>query len=63
KFSLVEADRSRVIYNWLQYYSMDSLTREFAENGFSIMERYADTTGTAYHPESPEITLLAGKSA
>ena len=63
KFSLFEADRSRVIYNWLQYYSMDSLTREFAENGFSIMERYADTTGTAYHPGSPEITLLAGKSA
>ncbi|MDT8419756.1 MAG: hypothetical protein RQ754_04940 [Desulfuromonadales bacterium] len=61
KYSLFEKDRSREIYNWLQYYSLEALTREFAENGFSIRESYADTAGTPYSPEAPEISVIAAK--
>ncbi len=60
KYSLFEAKRSWVIYNWLQYYSLDSLTQEFAENGFCITETYADTAGSPYREDALEIALVAG---
>ena len=61
KYSIFEADCSRVIYNWLQYYSMEELTREFSKSGFSIMETYADTAGAAYSEGSAEIAVVARK--
>jgi hypothetical protein len=59
KYSLFEADRSRVIYNWLQYYSLEVLANEFVENGFSIRETYADTAGAPYREGSAEIAVVA----
>ena len=49
KYSLFEANRSRVIYNWLQYYSLETLTKKFTENGFKIGEALADTVCTSYN--------------
>lgn len=62
KYSIFETDRSRVIYNWLQYYSLESLTQEFAENGFTVKESYADTAGAVLGEESTEIAVVAMKT-
>ncbi len=61
KYSIFEANRSRVIYNWLQYYSLDTLTKEFAENGFKIGEALTDTVGTPYSKGMAEIAVVAQK--
>ncbi len=48
KYTIIEPGRSRRIYNWLQYFSFDSLVKEFAECGLRIVERYSDLTGKPY---------------
>jgi 2-polyprenyl-3-methyl-5-hydroxy-6-metoxy-1,4-benzoquinol methylase len=61
KYTIIEEKRTRVIYNWLQYYSEDSLRKEFEENGFEVEGFYSDVTGTASSPESLEIVIVAKK--
>jgi len=61
KYTIIEEKRTRVVYNWLQYYSEDSLRKEFEENGFEVGGFYSDVTGTAISPESLEIVIVAKK--
>ena len=51
-----------MVYNWLQYYSKDSLIKEFEENGFQVEEIYSDVAGNTFNPESPEIAVVAKKA-
>jgi 2-polyprenyl-3-methyl-5-hydroxy-6-metoxy-1,4-benzoquinol methylase len=62
KYTIIEESRKREVYNWLQYFSEDSLRKEFEENGFKVEEIYADVAGKALTPESPEIAIVAKKS-
>jgi len=62
KYTIIEESRTRVIYNWLQYFSQDSLREEFEENGFKVKEFYSDVAGTTITPESLEIAIVAKKS-
>jgi cyclopropane fatty-acyl-phospholipid synthase-like methyltransferase len=62
KYTIIEESRKRVIYNWLQYYSKDSLRQEFEENGFRVEEIYSDVAGKTFDPESPEIVIVAKKA-
>jgi len=61
KYTIIEEKRTRVVYNWLQYYSKDSLRKEFEENGFEVEGFYSDVTGTTISPESLEIVIVAKK--
>ncbi|MCP4216703.1 MAG: methyltransferase domain-containing protein [bacterium] len=63
KFTIIEAERKRVIYNWLQHFSRESLCREFEAAGFQVAEIYSDVAGTPYkdNGESPEIAIVAKK--
>jgi len=49
---------NRVVYNWLQYFSQDSLRCEFEECGFKIEEFYSDVAGSAFSHESPDIAVV-----
>jgi 2-polyprenyl-3-methyl-5-hydroxy-6-metoxy-1,4-benzoquinol methylase len=62
KYTIIEASRKWVVYNWLQYYSKDSLKNEFEENGFKVEKFYSDVAGTSFTPESTEIAVVAKKS-
>jgi cyclopropane fatty-acyl-phospholipid synthase-like methyltransferase len=62
KYTIIEASRKRVVYNWLQYFSKDSLLKEFEENGFEVEGIYSDVTGKTFTPESAEIAIIAKKS-
>jgi tRNA(Leu) C34 or U34 (ribose-2'-O)-methylase TrmL len=57
RYSLFETTRERLVYNWLQDYSLEELTKEFAENRFSITETYADTVGAVSRPHSAEVAV------
>jgi len=61
KYTIIEEKRTRIVYNWLQYYSEESLRKEFEENGFEIEGFYSDLTGTIISPESLEIVIVAKK--
>lgn len=62
KYTIIEASRKRVVYNWLQCYSKDSIRKEFEENGFKAEELYSDVAGKALTSESTEIAIVAMKS-
>lgn len=61
KYTIIEKSKTRVVYNWLQYFSKDSLRKEFEKNGFSAEEFYSDVAGTTFSPDSPEIAIVARK--
>jgi len=62
KYTIIEKARTRVVYNWLQYFSKDSLRKEFEENGFETKESYSDVAGSTFSPESPDIAIVAKKA-
>lgn len=62
KFTIVEASRTREIYNWLQCFTLESITKEFQENGFRIDEYYSDLAGKPFNPGSKEFTIVAKKT-
>jgi len=61
KYTIVEAVSTRVIYNWLQYFSSESLGKEFAQCGFDIKELYSDVAGAPYDSRSGEFAIVARK--
>ena len=62
KYTIIEESRKRIVYNWLQYFSKDSLQNEFEENGFKVEGMYSDVAGTTFNHESVEIAIVANKS-
>ena len=61
KYTIFEQDRARVIYNWLQHFSEESIRTEFAANGFVIEQIYSDVAGSAFSENSNEIAIVARK--
>ena len=61
KYTIVEETGTRVVYNWLQHFSRESLQDEFTANGFKVEGVYSDVAGTPFNPKSPEIAIVAVK--
>ena len=61
KYTIIEKSRTRIVYNWLQYFSRDSLVKEFEESDFMIEEFYSDVAGTKFTHESLEMAVVAKK--
>jgi hypothetical protein len=61
KYTIVESERTRTVYNWLQYFASEDLEREFVEAGFTIEGFYSDVAGTKYDRESSEFAVIATK--
>ena len=61
KYTIIEESRKRIVYNWLQYFSDESLKKEFEEIGFKVEGLYSDVAGKPFVPESPEIAIVARK--
>jgi cyclopropane fatty-acyl-phospholipid synthase-like methyltransferase len=59
KYTIIELDRARTVYNWLQYFSLEDLEREFRESSFSVKEPYSDVAGTPYDQKSSEFAVIA----
>jgi len=59
KYTIIEKAQTRVIYNWLQYYSVETLRREFEDNGLEVLEFYSDVCGLPYDAESLEFAVAA----
>ena len=61
KYTIVEEARTRTVYNWLQYFSPETLEREFVEFGFEVEDFYSDVAGSPFLSESKEFAVVARK--
>ena len=61
KYTIVEKTRARTVYNWLQFFSRNSLREEFEKFGFEAEAFYSDVAGTPFSPESPDMAIVAKK--
>jgi 2-polyprenyl-3-methyl-5-hydroxy-6-metoxy-1,4-benzoquinol methylase len=62
KYTIVEKNRIRVVYNWLQYFSRESLRSEIERNGFRIEKIYSDVAGSEFDSESAEMAVILRKA-
>ena len=62
KYTIIEADRTRTIYNWLQYFSPEDLREEITEGGFIVEEVYTDVAGSPFDPSGDEFAIVATKA-
>ena len=58
KYTIVEAERTRTVYNWLQYFSPASLLSEFETAGFTQHELYGDVAGTPFDEAASEFAIV-----
>jgi len=59
KYTIIEADRTRTIYNWFQYFSPETLEREFTECGFTIENIFSDVAGRPFDSKANEFAVVA----
>lgn len=62
KYTIVEAARTRTVYNWLQHFSPEALEGELREAGFRVEGVFADMTGAPYDPSAAEFAVIATKA-
>ena len=60
KYTIIEPTRTRTVYNWLQYFTLEMLGKEFEQCGLRIVEQYADVAGTPY-AEGDVVAVVAQK--
>jgi 2-polyprenyl-3-methyl-5-hydroxy-6-metoxy-1,4-benzoquinol methylase len=58
KYTIVEKNRIRVFYNWLQYFDRESLNSELERNNFIIENIYSDVAGSEFDLESGEMAVI-----
>jgi hypothetical protein len=61
KYTIIEAAGMNTIYNWLQYFSPESLRAEFTQFGFTIDSLFANVAGEKFDPKSSEFAIVAKK--
>jgi SAM-dependent methyltransferase len=61
KYTIIEADRTRTIYNWFQYFSPETLEGELSECRFRIEKIFSDVAGTPFDSEANEFAVVAKK--
>ncbi len=61
KYTIIESDRTRKVYNWLQYFAPEDLESEFIESGFSVTGLYSNVAGTPYDRRSAEFAIIASR--
>lgn len=62
KYTIVERDRIREVYNWLQYFSPESFVKEALAAGLSVEAVYADVAGKPYDAGGTEFAVVMTKT-
>jgi SAM-dependent methyltransferase len=60
RYVIVESDETWQIYNWLQYFTPESIAAELQSAGFEIRQMAGDLTGVPLTPKSDFIGIVAG---
>ena len=59
KYTIIEANRTRIIYNWLQHFSPEMIEDELETCGFRIKDFFSDVAGSIYDSESEVFAIVA----
>jgi SAM-dependent methyltransferase len=59
KYTIVERDRTRRIYNWFQCFTPQDLASECADCGLEVVEYWSDVAGAPYDPKASEFAIGA----
>lgn len=59
KYTIVEAQRSRVIYNWLQYFTPVTLEAELKHGGLTLEATIGNVAGDPFDPSAHEFAVVA----
>jgi SAM-dependent methyltransferase len=62
KYTIIEPDRTRTFYNWLQYFSPEELEKELVECGFTVEGGYFDVAGSPFDSEANEFAVIGGRT-
>ena len=61
KYTIYEENKEeKIVYNWLQHFSVESLQAEFDQCGLAIKNRMASVAGGGFDPGSDEFAVIAG---
>jgi hypothetical protein len=60
KFTIVEADRTREIYNWLQCFSIDRFKEEASQHGLKVLQVFANVAGDRYDESHSQFAVVIG---
>ena len=63
KYTIVEENRTREVYNWLQYFAPEDIEVTFTEAGFEVEALYGDVSGSPFCEDAPEFAIVARKPA
>ena len=53
-----ENGKAETVYNWLQYFSPESLAEELSEAGFTVTQIYKDVAGRPYSEQHSEFAVV-----
>ncbi len=59
KYTIVTEREVYEVYNWLQYFSQESLKQEFQEHGLVVESVLGDVAGSAFNPGDLEFAVVA----
>jgi cyclopropane fatty-acyl-phospholipid synthase-like methyltransferase len=59
KYTIIERNRTRYIYNWLQHYDQESIAKEFAGSGLKIEKYLANVAGDEFNADGDEFAIVA----
>lgn len=62
KYTIIEIDRIRTIYNWLQCFSPEDLGKELVDCKFKVENYYSDVAGSPFDTGSEEFAVIARKT-
>lgn len=61
KYTIIERNRQREVYNWLQYFSPESMKQEVNASGLEVEAVYANVAGSHYDPDAAEFAVVMAK--
>ncbi len=59
KYTIYEKSDTRVVYNWYQCFSIESIKNEFCSSGLKITEFYSDVAGSIFDIKTNEFAIVA----
>ncbi len=59
KYTIIDKSGKRIIYNWFQCFSVESIRSEFAENGLGVVDIFSDVCGKGFDNKSKEFAVVA----
>ena len=52
-------NRTRTIYNWLQYFDLETIKAEFFRSGLKIVDVFSNAAGKPFDHQSTEFAVVA----